>query len=79
MRRNAMEVKQQLSKIGQELEIMINKVVFAQQMMFAVNPTLSFPLLESKKLTLACSRAQSTMLSSSLRSRANCCTPTTTT
>ena len=29
MRRNAMEVKQQLSKIGQELEIMINKVVFA--------------------------------------------------
>ena len=24
-----MEVKQQLSKIGQELEIMINKVVFA--------------------------------------------------
>ena len=28
MRRNAMEVKTQLSKIGQELEIMMNKVSF---------------------------------------------------
>ena len=37
MRRNAMEVKTQLSKIGQELEIMMNKVVSLKAFQFILN------------------------------------------
>ena len=37
MRRNAMEVKTQLSKIGQELEIMMNKVISLKAFQFILN------------------------------------------
>ena len=43
MRRNAMEVKTQLSKIGQELEIMMNKVISLKAFQLILNLNTLIP------------------------------------